>query len=145
MPAPRAATDVPLSSAEWDLLARLPRHVLVAATSTSHGSPLAGGLAGAEVISAARADESTVVRRAVARLYAQPGTSDDELPITAELADPAARPANVLGEAAVAGRILRDRLPRVDAEAYRRWLVAIAAAAAAHSSFPDRLRQALRQ
>jgi hypothetical protein len=113
--------------AEWDLLARLPRRVLIAATSVEHESTrhtVAEGLAGIEAIAAGRASSSRLVRDVVAAIYAEP---DDDAPVAEELADPRAGVAGMLAECRTAARLLADRTPAIDAAAYRGWLSDIAA------------------
>jgi hypothetical protein len=111
--------------AEWDLLVRLPRRVLLAAASihdtTRH--TVAEGLAGIEAIAAGRTSPSRLVRDIVAAIYAEP---DDDLPGPEELTDPPARVAGVLAECRAAGWLLADRTPAADAAAYRGWLSDVA-------------------
>jgi hypothetical protein len=123
------STELPLSRHEWDLLVRLPRRVLVAATSAEPDSgrhTVAEGLAGIESIAAGRGSHSTLVRQVVAAIYAEQDATDDEPPAAEEFRDRAAGIASVLAEARQAARILGERLPAADAHAYAYWLVAIA-------------------
>ncbi len=116
---------VQFAPAEWDLLVRLPRRVLVAAASINDDTTrhtVAEGLAGIEAIAAGRTSPSRLVRDIVAAIYAEP----DDLPGAAELTDPPARVAGVLAECRAAGWLLADRTPAPDAAAYRRWLLDIA-------------------
>jgi hypothetical protein len=120
--------------AEWDLLTRLPRRVLIAATAVEiaataveHGSTrytVAEGLAGIEAIAAGRASPSRLVRDIVAAIYAEP---DDDPSAAEELTDPQTGIASMLAECRAAARLLADRTPAVDAAAYRGWLSDIAA------------------
>src|SRR6266511_1517220 len=115
---------VQFAPAEWDLLVRLPRRVLVAAASINDDTTrhtvaeglvvsslmdadttrhtVAEGLAGIEAIAAGRTSPSRLVRDIVAAIYAEP----DDLPGAAELTDPPARVAGVLAECRAAGWLL---------------------------------------
>lgn len=125
------STDLPLSRQEWELLVRLPRRVLVAATSAERDSgkhTVAEGLAGIESIAAGRALNSRFVRQVVAAIYAEQDTADDEAPAAEEFHDPQVGIAAVLEEAGAAIRVLNDRMPLTDTQAYGHWLLSIATA-----------------
>jgi hypothetical protein len=129
----RTVTELPLSRQEWDLLTRLPRRVLVAATSAEPDSArhtVAEGLAGIEAIAAGRTASSALVRAVVAEIYAEVD-GDDEHPVAEEFTQRAAGIAAVLGECRTAARVLADRTTPADAKAYRDWLEAIATAVCA--------------
>jgi hypothetical protein len=112
------ATELSFRRAEWELLVKLPGRVVVAATS-AHADPIRRtvpeGLAGIDAIAAGRASASRLVRDIVAAIYDEP---DDDRPAGAEVP--------VLDACRAAGQLLAERVGRVDADAYRHWLVAIA-------------------
>ncbi len=119
------ASALQFTPAEWHLLVRLPRQVLIAATSAEHDTAkhtVAEGLAGIEAIAAGRASPSRLVRDVVAAIYAEP----DDVPVAGELTDPETGIASVLSECRVAAELLADRTPAPDAAAYRAWLSDIA-------------------
>jgi hypothetical protein len=123
------STEMPLSRQEWELLVRLPRRVLVAATSAERDSgkhTVSEGLAGIESIAAGRASGSRFVQQVVAAIYAEQDAADDEAPAAEEFRDPAVGIAAVLEEARAAIRILNERMPLTDARAYGHWLLSIA-------------------
>jgi len=123
------STEMPLSRQEWELLVRLPRRVLVAATSAERDSgkhTVAEGLAGIESIAAGRVSGSRFVRQVVAAIYAEEDAADDEPPAAEVFRDPAAGIAAVLEEARAAARVLNDRMPLTDVQAYGHWLLSIA-------------------
>jgi hypothetical protein len=117
------ATELPFRRAEWELLVKLPGRVVVAAVVVAgppaHADPaprtVAEGLAGIDAIAAGRASASRLVRDIVAAIYDEP---DDDRPPVEEL--------TVVDACRAAGRLLAERVGRVDADAYRHWLVAIA-------------------
>jgi len=115
----RQRTELPFRRAEWELLVKLPGRVVVAATSAAHADPtrrtVAEGLAGIDAIAAGRASASRLVRDIVAAIY-------DEAGAAGEYPQP-----EVLDACRTALRLLTERAGRVDADAYRHWLVAIAA------------------
>ena len=130
-PAPGTRVDLPLSRQEWDLLVRLPRQVLIAATARErrpderrpdgrfpderHGVDVVAGLG---AIAAGHRARSLVLRGVVAAIFAE--------------RQPAERfrgRVEVLRECASAVRLLASRLGRDDATAYGHWLLDIAASA----------------
>jgi hypothetical protein len=123
--APRQGTELPFDRTEWDLLVKLPGRVVVAAVLGTGVSAqpdparrtVAEGLAGIDAIAAGRASASRLVRDVVAAIYDEP--DDHGL-------DPVIDTAEVLDACRSAGRVLRERAGRVDADAYRHWLVTIA-------------------
>jgi hypothetical protein len=120
------STALQFTPAEWDILIRLPRRVLIAATSAERDTAkhtVAEGLAGIEAIAAGRASPSRLVRDVVAAIYAEP---DEDSPVGEEFADPTAGIASVLTECRYAVRLLAERTPGEDAAGYRRWLTDIA-------------------
>ena len=133
MPAPRVSTEVPLSRAEWDLLVRLPRHVLIAATAAEPDLSVADGLAGIAAIAAGRDAPSRLVRDVVAEIYTE--SSADDLVVAADPAGRAADIAGVLAECRVAAHLLRQRMLPADAAAYRSWIEDVAAS---ERRVPDR-------
>jgi len=119
-------TATPFTRAEWERLVTLPGRVVVAATSAQVDSArhtVLEGLAGIDAIAAGRASVSRLVRDVVAAIYHEP---DDDRPAAEEFLDRAAGIAAVLADCRSAGRLLTERVDRTDADAYRRWLVAIA-------------------
>lgn len=119
-------TALRFTPAEWDLLVRLPRRVLIAATSAERDSAkhtVAEGLAGIEAIAAGRASPSRLVHDMVAAIYAEP---DEDTPVAEEFTDTQAGIASVLVECRTAARLLTERAPAEDAAAYRGWLTGIA-------------------
>jgi hypothetical protein len=125
---PRTATELPLSRQEWELLTRLPRRVLVAATSAEPDSArqtVAEGLAGIAAIAAGRTADSALVRAIVSEIYAE---VDDDPAVAEEFTDRASGIAVVLAECHTAARILAERTTPADADAYREWLGEIAEA-----------------
>lgn len=143
------STELPLSRAEWELLVRLPRHVMLAAakgrpnhTGSSHdlGSPdeptppdLA--VAGA-AIAAGRDATSQLVRGVVAVIRSE------ETPAVS-YTDRAVDQAGVLHECHIAAQILHDRLPLADATSYQDWLLSVASCCAPDDEFFDGLKRAL--
>ena len=128
MPAPRVSTEVPLSRAEWDLLVRLPRHVLIAARAAEPDPAqrsVAEGLAGIAAIAAGRDTPSRLVRDVVAEIYTE--SSADDLVVAEDPAGRVADVAGVLAECRVAAHLLRHRVLPADAAAYRRWIEDVAA------------------
>jgi hypothetical protein len=123
----RRRTELGLRREEWDLLVKLPGRVVVAATSVRADPArrtVPEGLAGIDAIAAGRAAASRLVRDVVTAIYAEP---DDDLPTTDGFADRAAGRTEVLAACRVATRLVAERAGRAEADAYRHWLVAIAA------------------
>jgi hypothetical protein len=119
-------TPLVLAPHDWALLVKLPRRVLIAATSAERDNAkhtVAEGLAGIEAIAAGRASTSRLVRHVVAAIYAEP---DEDAPAAEEFADPDAGIASVLAECRAVARLLSERVPPADAGAYRQWLTDIA-------------------
>jgi hypothetical protein len=127
----RQRTELPFSRTEWDLLVKLPGRVVVAAVVVAATSvqpdparrTVAEGLAGIDAIAAGRASGSRLVRDVVAAIYNEP---DDDRPAAEEFQHRAAGIAGVLDACRATGQLLTERVGRVDADAYRHWLVAIA-------------------
>jgi hypothetical protein len=92
--------------------------VVVAATAV-HEDPVhrtvAEGLAGIDAIAAGRASASRLVRDVVAAIYDE-DEPDHDPPVDG----------NLLAACRTAVRLLDERVGRLDADAYRNWLVAIA-------------------
>jgi hypothetical protein len=100
--------------------------VLIAATSAERDNAkhtVAEGLAGIEAIAAGRASTSRLVREVVAAIYAEP---DEDVPAAEEFSDPDLGIAGVLAECRAVARLLGERVPPLDAAAYRQWLSDIA-------------------
>jgi hypothetical protein len=133
------ATGLAFRPAEWKLLTRLPAQVMIAATSAETDSAwrtVAEGLAGLDAIAAGHTSTSQLVRAVVAAIFTE---SDDERPAEEEFTDRAAGLADVLAACRAASAVLVDRVASGDAEAYRRWLIAIAeAVCGARTSTADR-------
>jgi hypothetical protein len=66
-----------------------------------------------------------LVRDVVAAIYAETGA--DEPPVAEEFHDRTSGISDVLVACRAAGRVLAERVPREDRDAYRHWLEAIAA------------------
>jgi hypothetical protein len=113
-----------LAGRDWELLVRLPAHVLAAALATPPGCELAvdRALAGLAAIAAARTRGGPLVREVVAAIFA----NDDP---AAHAVDAAVSPAEVHAECVAAGRVLAQRIPAGEADGYRRWLRHVGAAA----------------
>jgi hypothetical protein len=128
MPSQPIPSQIPsvLAPQDWALLVKLPRRVLIAATSAERDNAkhtVAEGLAGIEAIAAGRASTSRLVRDVVAAIYAEP---DKDVPVAEEFSDPEWGIAGVLAECRAAAGALTDRVPPSDAAAYRQWLSDIA-------------------
>jgi hypothetical protein len=139
---------------EWNLLTRLPRQVMIAATSAEPDSPrrtVAEGLSGLDAIAAGRRSDSDLVRAVVAAIYAgteqrhgqhpdpgqrrldqpdartEPRRADDEdLPVAEEFRDRAAGLADTLDACRRATDLLAIRADPADSAAYRQWVESIA-------------------
>jgi hypothetical protein len=104
---------------DWGLLTRLPRDVVIAATTAQADSPprtVAEALAGLNAIAAGRSSDSDLVRAIAGAIYAE--TGDDE--------PPAPEVGVVLQECRRAAVILTAADP-ADSAAYRQWVQHIAA------------------
>src|SRR3954470_6668265 len=108
------STELPLSRAEWELLVRLPRHVMLAAGHSAPGSTAPTPAPADAAIDAGRTAMSQLVRGIVAVIR-----SPDPPP--ASYTDRAVDKAGVLNECHVAAQLLHDRLPLADATAYEDW------------------------
>jgi hypothetical protein len=111
------------STAEWELLVRLPGRVMTVATSAEPASPrhaVSEGLAGLEGIAAGRAFDSDLVRAVVTAIYAE---SDDE-PLDAERPD---RLTELFASCRAAVTLLAGRADPADSAAYRQWVQSVAA------------------
>src|SRR2546423_4114324 len=120
-PGTRQRTELPFRRVEWDLLVKLPGRVVVAATCAQPDDArrtVAEGLAGIDAIAAGRASASRLVRDIVAAIYDEP---DD-----AELTDRPLDIAGGLADCRTAARLLTERAGRLETDAYRHWLGAIA-------------------
>jgi hypothetical protein len=120
---PRTAWALPDS--EWNLLVTLPGRVVIGATSAQPDRArrtVVEGLAGLDAIAAGRSSASRLVRDVVSAVYQEP----DDRPAAQEFTDRAAGIADVLAACRDADRLLRERVDRVEADAYRHWLLAIA-------------------
>ena len=144
-PGARSA-EPPLSPAEWELLVRLPRHVILAAAkgkpqhagaSDALRSPGAPDSAAAHAaVDAGRDATSQLVRGVVAVIRSA------ETP-AASYTDRAVDQAGVLSECHIAAQILHERLPLADATAYQDWLLSVAGCCAPDAEFHDGLKRAL--
>ena len=112
-----------LPERDWDLLVRLPSHVLAAALPARAGPVhVDRAFAGLAAIAAARASGGALVREVAAAIFANDDSSGGTAPA-------AASPLHVLVECETAGRILAQRIPSADAAEYRRWVRQVGAAA----------------
>jgi hypothetical protein len=112
---------------DWGLLTRLPRDVVIAATTAQADSPprtVAEALAGLNAIAAGRSSDSDLVRAVVAEIYAE--TGDDEPPAP-EVADRVAGVGVVLQDCRRAAVVLSVGADPADSAAYRHWVQHIAA------------------
>lgn len=145
------STELPLSRAEWELLVRLPRHVMLAVAKGRPRDTGAAGDAAAQpdtavaVPDTAAADAaldagwqatSQLVRGVIAVIRSE------EVP-AGSYTDRAVDQAGVLGECHIAAQILHDRLSLADATAYQDWLLSIAGCCAPDPEFHDGLKRAL--
>jgi hypothetical protein len=111
-----------LGHREWELLVTLPGRVVIAATSAQPDPArrtVAEGLAGLDAIAAGRSSASPLVRDVVSAVYHEPDDRQGGPPDGTGAAE-------VMAACREAGRLLADRVDRTNAEAYRRWLLAIA-------------------
>ncbi|MET7393469.1 hypothetical protein ABZS66_08250 [Dactylosporangium sp. NPDC005572] len=122
--------DLPLRRAEWDLLVRLPRCVLVAACA---GDEQVDAVAGVEAIAAGQRSRALLVRGVVAAIFAEQLTDAD---IDARSADAS----TVLADCGHAVRLLDERLGADVAHAYGEWLMDIAASVGRAAWQPGVLR-----
>ena len=112
----------PLRDSEWDLLVTLPGRVVIAATSAQLDPTrrtVVEGLTGLDAIAAGRSSASPLVRDVVSAVYHE----KDDRPAVAQVE---AGTPEVLDACREAGRLLSARVDRANADAYRRWLLAIA-------------------
>jgi hypothetical protein len=136
--ASRSTITPSFDGAEWDTLTHLPGRVLVAAmgATTLDGSApvgtVADGLAGLEAIAAGRSSPSRLIQDVVGAIFSE------QAPKVPDLAGPGtdSRPAvlRLFADARSSVRMLARRVSEQDANAYRDWLVTIAAAAGPHSA-----------
>jgi hypothetical protein len=113
---------------EWELLTRLPRDVVIAATSAEPDSPrrtVAEGLAGLDAIAAGRASDSDLVRAVVAAIYSETECAPDHL-VAEEFNDRTAGLARVLAECRQVTDVLAARADPADSAAYRQWVQSVA-------------------
>lgn len=114
------------SAADWRLLTRLPRRIVVAAVDAGSDRDLAvaAGLAGLEGIAAGRAFDSELVRAVASAIYAEsePSPADPEA-----AADGAPGPDGLFGACRAAVRLLAEQADPADSAAYRHWAQSIAA------------------
>jgi hypothetical protein len=126
MPASTTASVAsdPVSRAEWELLVRLPAHVITAVTGADAA---AARTALDRAVGLGRAADSALVRGLAFAVHAglEPAGPDvrPAVPVWET------RVAGALAECRTAARILRERVARVDADAYRDWLVEVAVTA----------------
>jgi hypothetical protein len=106
-----------LAPPDWALLVRLPARVLAAVLAVPvDPPPVSAGLAGLAAIAQARAAPAGLVREVATAIFASSESSDDlHVP--------------VLDECVRAGFVLAQRVPSVEAEAYRGWVRHIGEAA----------------
>jgi len=144
------STELPLSRAEWELLVRLPRHVMLAVakgrpqhTGSPHDlstpgdtSALPDTAAADAAVDAGRQATSQLVRGVVAVIRSE------ETP-AGSYTDRAVDQAGVLSECHIAAQILHDRLSLADATAYQDWLLSVAGCCAPDEEFHDGLKRAL--
>jgi hypothetical protein len=123
----RGPVTTAYSSAEWELLTRLPGRVIAAAASADPDSPrrtVLAGLAGLEGIAAGRAFDSDLVRAVVTEIYAE---ADHGRAASEQHGDPARRFADVLAACRSAAAVLTARADPADSAAYRQWVQSVAA------------------
>ncbi|WP_432834736.1 hypothetical protein [Dactylosporangium sp. CA-092794] len=128
---PGVGIDLPLQRAEWDLLVRLPRAVLVVACAGDEG---VDAVAGVEAIAAGQRSRALLVRGVVAAIFAEQLTDND--------IDRDAGPGSVLADCGRAVRLLADRLGPDVALAYGEWLMDIAASIGRTAWHPAHIRLA---
>jgi hypothetical protein len=119
--------DTVFAGNEWDLLVRLPRQVLIAATSAEPEGArhtVAEGLAGIDAIAAGRGSDNALVRAVVGTIYTE---RDDGAPTAGEFIDREAGIAAVVAAARVAADIIVERSSAADRAAYRDFVASIAA------------------
>lgn len=112
----------PLRESEWELLVTLPGRVVIAATWVQPDRArrtVVEGLAGLDAIAAGRSSASPLVRDVVAAVYHEPDDRPEEFRRDAGTAE-------VMAACREAARLLAGRVDRANADAYRRWLLAIA-------------------
>lgn len=120
-------TRIDFTTAEWELLVRLPGQVVIAATSAEPDNPrrtVAEGLAGLDAIAAGRTWDNALVRRVVGTIYAE---RDVDAPVAEEFADRAAGLDRVVASCRQAASILTARCAPQDQAAYRAWIESVAA------------------
>lgn len=107
---------------EWELLVTLPRRVLMAAAAAEEadGHGAAEGIAGIEAIAAGLASPSPLVREVVASIYSESHQEPAELLGDGDMLQ-------TLAACRYASELLSTRCSAEDAEAYRGWLLHIAA------------------
>jgi hypothetical protein len=144
------STELPLSRAEWELLVRLPRHVMLAAarggphhTGSPHdlgtpGEPEAAlDIAAADAaVDAGRNATSQLVRGVVAVIRSGGAPAGS-------YTDRAVDQAGVLSECHIAAQLLHDRLSLADATAYEDWLLSVAGCCGPDAEFLEGLKRAL--
>jgi hypothetical protein len=109
---------------EWELVVTLPRRVLLAAVAAApaDGRRAAEGIAGIEAIASGLASDSPLVREAVNAIYAESyqdsaDAGEDTDVITVR----------TLAACRYAAQVVARRCGAADADAYRKWLLHIAA------------------
>ena len=111
-----------LRDSEWELLVTLPGRVVIAATSAQLDPTrrtVVEGLVGLDAIAAGRSSASPLVRDVVSAVYHE----KDDRPAVEEVREGTAE---VLDACRQAARLLAARTDRANADAYRRWLLAVA-------------------
>jgi hypothetical protein len=127
---PAVGVDLPLQRAEWDLLVRLPRAVLVAACA---GDERVDAVAGVAAIAAGQRSRVLLVRGVVAAIFAEQLTDHD-------IDAGAAAAGAVLADCGCAARLLAERLGPDVALAYGEWLMDIAASVGRAAWEPAQIR-----
>jgi hypothetical protein len=117
---PTAAAALAFDRDEWELLATLPRRVLIAALAAApeDGRRTAEGIAGIEAIASGLASPSPLVREVVGAIYAESHVVDE---------DPTSDGVQTLAACRYANEVLTERAAPADAAAYRGWIGHIAA------------------
>lgn len=122
-------TEMPFSRAEWEMVARLPRRVLVAAISAEPDRALhtvAEGHAGIESIAAGRTSDSPLIRLVALTNFEEREAAVDDPTTALEFVDRSAGIAVVLAECHRVAEILADRVSPDEAREYAIWLLGLA-------------------
>jgi hypothetical protein len=115
---------------EWGLLVGLPQSVVIAASqaeSDSNRRTVAEWSAGMTAIADGRGSASPLVRDVATEVVTRLGDIEEgEDPPVIQFSDPESGISDVVERAGTVHRLLADKAPDADAEAYRFWVVTIA-------------------